>query len=61
MLTQPPPHSVLTMAHVMPPFVRSALHLRIETGTLEGMLEGSRSLEVQCVGHLEPNATYCQG
>ena len=49
------------MAHVMASFVRSALHLRIETGTLEGTLEGSRSLEVQCVGHLEPNATYVQG
>ena len=49
------------MAHVMAPFVRSALHLRIETGTLEGTLEGSRSLEVQCVGHFEPNDTYCQG
>ena len=33
----------------------------METGTLEGTLEGSRSLEVQCVGHFESNDTYWQG
>ena len=61
MLTQLSPHSLLKRAHFLPPFVRSALHGSIETGALEGTLEGSCSLEVQCVGQFESNEAYWQG